>query len=155
MPSAHTLIREVDENAFASIVQARPGPLFGRPVRQYRLRPGASPQTLRIRPHDRHPVLRLPLAQQSPNVGPSPWLFPSFPTSCPFRLHLIRTPRPARHYPRFWIWRPSSERQRDFNPPDLYAAQHTFCYIWMGIEHGKRGESPSCPLYMHITSKQG
>jgi len=33
--------------------------------------------------------------------------------------------RPARHYPRFWIWRPSSERQRDFNPPDLGAAQRT------------------------------
>jgi len=33
--------------------------------------------------------------------------------------------RPARHYPRFWIWRPSSERQRDFNPPDLSAAQRT------------------------------
>ena len=34
-------------------------------------------------------------------------------------------PRPARHYPRFRIWRPSSKRQRDFNPPDLGAAQHT------------------------------
>ena len=129
MPSAHTLIREVDENAFASIVQARPDPLFGRPVRHrdnpYRLRPGASPQTLRIRPHDRHPVLRLPLAWQSSNVGPSPWLSPSFPTSCPFGVLLIRTPRPARHYPRLWIWRPSSRRQRDLNPPDSCAAQRT------------------------------
>ena len=75
MPPANTLVREVDEIAFASIVQARPGPLFGRPVRQrggpHRLRPGASPQTLRIRPHDRHPVLRLPLSRQSSNVGPS------------------------------------------------------------------------------------
>jgi hypothetical protein len=34
-------------------------------------------------------------------------------------------PRPARHYPRFRIWRPSSKRQRDSNPPDLGAAQHT------------------------------
>ena len=33
--------------------------------------------------------------------------------------------RPARHYPRLWIWRPSPGRQWDFNPPDLGAAQHT------------------------------
>ena len=35
MPSANTLVREVDENAFAAIVRARPCPLFGRPVRQW------------------------------------------------------------------------------------------------------------------------
>ena len=33
--------------------------------------------------------------------------------------------RPARHYPRFWIWRSSSERPRDFNPPEQRAAQRT------------------------------
>jgi hypothetical protein len=33
--------------------------------------------------------------------------------------------RPARHYPRLWIRRSSSERRRDFNPPDLGAAQRT------------------------------
>jgi len=33
--------------------------------------------------------------------------------------------RPARHYSRFWIWRPSSEHQRDFNPPDPCAARRT------------------------------
>jgi hypothetical protein len=27
--------------------------------------------------------------------------------------------------PRFWIWRPSFERQRDFNPPEQCAAQRT------------------------------
>jgi hypothetical protein len=43
-------------------------------------------------------------------------------------------PRPARHYPRFRIWRPSSKRQRDFNPPDLGAAQHTL-----------RATPPRCP----------
>ena len=26
--------------------------------------------------------------------------------------------RPARNYSRFWIWRSSFERQRDFNPPE-------------------------------------
>jgi hypothetical protein len=32
VPSANTLVRWVDENAFATIVQARPCPTFGRPV---------------------------------------------------------------------------------------------------------------------------
>src|SRR6516165_12792872 len=32
---------------------------------------------------------------------------------------------PARHYPCLWIQRPSSERWRDFNPPDSRATQHT------------------------------
>ena len=34
-------------------------------------------------------------------------------------------PRPARHYPHFRIWHPSSGHQRDFNPPELRAAQRT------------------------------
>ena len=33
--------------------------------------------------------------------------------------------RPARHYPRFRIQRPSSGRRRDFNPPEQRAAQRT------------------------------
>ena len=47
VPSANTLVRWVDENAFASIVQARPCPIFGRPVHQ------------RGRPLDYGPVLLL------------------------------------------------------------------------------------------------
>ena len=35
VPSANTLVRWVDENAFASIVQTRPCPTFGRPVHQW------------------------------------------------------------------------------------------------------------------------
>ena len=62
VPSANTLVRWVDENAFASIVQARPCPTFGRPVRPWgsphRLRPGPSPHTLRIPHRGGHPVLR-------------------------------------------------------------------------------------------------
>jgi len=62
VPSANTLVRWVNENAFAPIVRARPGPTFGRPVRPWsslhRLRPGTSPHTLRIPPRDGHPVLR-------------------------------------------------------------------------------------------------
>src|SRR6202008_2648025 len=52
VPSANTLVRWVNENAFASIVQARPCPTFGRPVRHrgspHPLRPGTSPHALRI-----------------------------------------------------------------------------------------------------------
>ena len=45
--------------------------------------------------------------------------------SCPFRrLHTFCFLRPARNYPRLWIWRPSFERQRDLNPPEQRAAQH-------------------------------
>ena len=62
VPSANTLVRWVDENAFAPIVRARPCPTFGRPVRPWgsphRLRPGTSPHTLRIPPRGGHPVLR-------------------------------------------------------------------------------------------------
>ena len=101
MPSANTLVRWVNETAFASIVQARPCPTFGRPVHRrgspHRLRPGTSPHALRIPPRDGHPALR----------------------SSNFAL------RPASRYSRFWIWRPSSEHQRDFNPPEQCAAQRT------------------------------
>jgi hypothetical protein len=46
--------------------------------------------------------------------------------SCPFRLlHTFPSLRPARHYPRLWIRRSSSERRRDLNPHEQRAAQHT------------------------------
>ena len=97
----------MNENAFASIVQARPCPTFGRPVHRrgspHRLRPGTSPHALRIPSRDGHPALQ----RVAENVPDSLW--------------------PARHYPRFRIWRPSSERPRDFNPPEQRAAQHTLC----------------------------
>jgi hypothetical protein len=32
---------------------------------------------------------------------------------------------PTTHYRRLWIWRPSFEHQRDFNPPEQRAAQRT------------------------------
>jgi hypothetical protein len=101
LPPANTLVRWVNENAFASIVQARPYPTFGRPVHRrgspHRLRPGTSPHALRIPPRDGHPALR------SANLAL----------------------RPASRYSRFWIWLPSSGRQRDFNPPEQCTAQRT------------------------------
>ena len=69
VPSANTLVRWVNENAFASIVQARPCPTFGRPVHRrgspHRLQPGTSPHALRIPPRDGHPALRDPQAVAS------------------------------------------------------------------------------------------
>ncbi len=126
VPSANTLVRWVDENAFAPIVRARPCPTFGRPVRPWgsphRLRPGTSPHTLRIPPRGGHPVLR-----SSSSGG-----FRSALAVSGFRLRArlgfsipFLSLRPARHYPRLWIRRSSSERRRDFNPPDLGAAQRT------------------------------
>src|ERR1700756_2312520 len=64
-----------------------------------RLRPGTSPHALRIPPRDGHPALR--------------------------RSNIAL--RPAIRYSRFRIWRPSSERQRDFNPPEQCAAQRRLC----------------------------
>jgi hypothetical protein len=62
VPSANTLVRWVNENAFAFIVQARPCPTFGRPVHlrggPHRLQPGTSPHALRIPPRDGQPALR-------------------------------------------------------------------------------------------------
>jgi hypothetical protein len=63
VPSANTLVRWVDENAFAPIVRALPCPTFGRPLGlrggPHRLRPGTSPHALRIPPHGGHPALQV------------------------------------------------------------------------------------------------
>src|SRR6516164_2642612 len=86
-------------NAFAPIVRARPCPIFGRPVHR------------RGRPLDYSPILLLRLFGF--RIAPD--------TLSSTGLHR----RPARHYPCLWIQRPSSERWRDFNPPDSRATQHT------------------------------
>src|SRR5215831_12041451 len=105
------------------VLRTRPCPTFGRPVRlgfPHRLRPGTSPHALRIPPHGGHPSLRSTASSGSRSALASIQLSPS----CPFRrLHTFCFLRPARNYPRFWIWRPSFERQRDFNPPEQRAAQ--------------------------------
>jgi hypothetical protein len=115
VPSANTLVRWVNESAFVSIVQTRPCPTFGRPVHlrggPHRLRPGSSPHAFRIPSHDGHPALR--------------------------RTNFIL--RPAKHYPRFWIWPSSSECQKDFNLPEQRAAQHT---LWRGPTPPERARLP-------------
>src|SRR5215472_6885562 len=111
------------------VLRTRPCPTFGRPVRlgfPHRLRPGTSPHALRIPPHGGHPALRSTASSGSRSALASIQLSPS----CPFRrLHTFCFLRPARNYPRFWIWRPSFERQRDFNPPEQRAAQRAVPYV--------------------------
>ena len=85
------------DHAFVAILPTRPNPLFGRPVHQL-----GSPPSITARSFS-----------ASPSDSTSRW------TPCPPRPP---RPGPARHYPRFWIWRPPSERQWDFNPPEHIAA---------------------------------
>ena len=59
------------------------------------------PHALQIPPRDGHPALQ----RVAENLPDSLW--------------------PTRNYPRFRIWLPSSGHQRDFNPPEQRAAQHT------------------------------
>ena len=104
------------------VLRTRPCPSFGRPVHlgfPHRLRPGTSPHALRLPPHGGHPALR-----STASSGYRSALAVSSFRLRPFRrLHTFCFLRPARNYPRFWIWRPSFERQRDFNPPEQRAAQ--------------------------------
>src|SRR5215813_11203440 len=113
-------------NAFASVLQARPCPVFGRPIHLW----GS--------PLDYGPVLLLmPFGfHLAMDTLPSGVLqesgFRSALAVSGFRLRArlgLSIPsfflRPARHYPRFRIWRPSSEHQRDSNPPEQRAAQRT------------------------------
>jgi hypothetical protein len=146
VPSANTLVRWVNENAFAFIVQARPGPTFGRPVHRrgspHRLRPGTSPHALRIPPHDGHPALRRTAGGGFRSALACFQLSPS----CPFRLpHTFLLLRPARHYPRVRIWRSSFERKRDLNPPERCAAQRTL----PRCPTPRRRTCGSCGLRLH------
>jgi len=86
----------------------------------HRLRPGTSPQALRI-----------PLAVDTPPTGVqasggfrSVLAVSSFRLRARLDLSIPSAFSGQRGYePRFWIWRPSFERQRDFNPPEQRAAQ--------------------------------
>jgi hypothetical protein len=64
---------EEEPNAFASLVQARPFLVFGRPVHLWdsslRLRPGGSPQALQTPPRDGRPALRLFRCELSATLG--------------------------------------------------------------------------------------
>jgi hypothetical protein len=77
VPSANTLVRWVDENAFAPIVRARPCPTFGRPVRHGVAPIDYGPVLLRM-PFGSHlTVDTLPSGLREVAAGP-PWLYPAF-----------------------------------------------------------------------------
>src|SRR6202035_3134770 len=79
VPTANTLVRWVNENAFASIVQARPCPTFGRPVHLRGVPPSITARYFSACPSDSTSrwtpcppeLLRVVAA------GP-PWLCPAF-----------------------------------------------------------------------------
>jgi len=115
----------VNENAFASLQQARPCPTLGRPVH---LRGGAP----RLRPVLLLMPFRFRLTTDTlPSGNCKEWLQVRLgclrlSSSCPVRLfHTFLSPRPTRSYPRLWIQRSSFERRRDLNPPESRAAQRT------------------------------
>jgi hypothetical protein len=113
-------------NAFVPVVRTRPCPIFGRPVH------------LRVAPIDYGPILLLKpfgfrIAPNTLSSGrPQDGGFRSALAVSGFRLRArldfsipAFSSRPARHYPRLWIQRPSFERRGDFNPHDSRAAQRT------------------------------
>jgi len=80
----------------------------------------------------------------------SPWLYQAF-ASCPFRiLHTFSLLRPARHYSRLWIQRPSSKRRRDFNPPEQCAAQRT---LWPLLTSGGPSQRLATPVAQRQTAR--
>jgi hypothetical protein len=77
VPSANTLVRWVNENAFAPIVRARPCPTFGRPVRHGVAPIDYGPVPL-LMPFGSHlTVDTLPSGLRAVAPGP-PWLSPAF-----------------------------------------------------------------------------
>src|SRR5262249_46050191 len=120
----------------------RPCPTFGRPVRlrggPHRLRPGTSPHALQIPPHGGHPALRVMRGGCR-----SPLAVSGFRLRARIGFSIPSSPRPARHYPRFWIRRPSFGRRRDLNPPDHYAAQRT---LWPRLT----SHAPSRPVAVPV-----
>src|SRR6516162_7985859 len=111
-------------NAFASLLQARPCPAFGRPVHLWGSPLDYGPVLL-LMPFGFHLAVDTLPSGELQNGGCRFTLAVSG-----FRLRArlgFSIPsvflRPATLYRRFWIRRPSSERQRDFNPPDQRAAQ--------------------------------
>ena len=77
VPSANTLVRWEDENAFAPIVRARPDPTFGRPVRHGVAPIDYGPVLLLMPFGSRLAAGTLPSGLREVAAGP-PWLCPAF-----------------------------------------------------------------------------
>jgi hypothetical protein len=112
-------------HAFASRVQARPFPIFGRPVHpgdvSPRFRPGGSPQALRTPPHGERPALRSPAGGGSR----SPLAVSGFRPCARVGFSIPASRRPVRHDPPPLDSNLGSQVEWDFNPPDTCAARHT------------------------------
>ena len=113
-------------SAFASLLQARPCPVFGRPIHLWGSPLDYGPVLL-LMPFGFHLAVDTLPSGELQNGGSRFTLAVSG-----FRLRArlgfsipVSSPRPARHYPRVRIRRPSSGRRRDLNPPDHHAAQRT------------------------------
>jgi len=113
-------------SAFASIVQAQPCPIFGRPVHLWDLSLDYGPVLL-LMPFGFHlTVDTLPSRELQEDGSRSALAVSGFRLRARLDFSIPNFfLRPARHYPRFWIWRPSSERQTDFNRHEQRAAQRT------------------------------
>src|SRR5271154_6350781 len=107
------------------------------------------------------PILILFVAQQKPSRGGlwHPILMQFYSGPLMQLLSGVDTPtrisRPARHYPRLWIQRPSSERRRDFNPPDSCAAQRTLCPLLTSASRSGGLATASVALRRHGTDLPG
>src|SRR5437763_16971853 len=111
-------------NAFASILQARPSPTFGRPVHRWGSPLDYGPVLL-LMPFGFHLTMdTLPSGVQlSGGFGPVLACFRLSPL-CPFTLlHTSHPPPPARSYPRLCIQRSSAERRPHSSSPEPAAAQ--------------------------------
>jgi hypothetical protein len=121
----------VNENAFATILQARPCPTFGRPVHHW-VSPSITARYFSSCPSDSilrysldgHPALRSTASSGSSSaLAVSSFRLRARLDFClPSAFSGQRGITPA-----CWIWRPSFERQRDLNPPEQRAAQHAVC----------------------------
>src|ERR1700676_4679582 len=130
-------------NAFASVLQARPGPTFGRPVHR-RGSPLDYGPVLLLMPFGFHLTMDTLPSGTAGRWGQVRLGCIRLSLSCPFRLfHTFLSLRPARFYPRFWIQRPSFERWRDLNPPEQRAAQRA--YITASTASSSTVTSMGCP----------
>jgi hypothetical protein len=126
VPSAHTLVRWVNENAFRPLVRARPCPTFGRPVHHR----GGSP-LITARYFFAYPSDSTSRGTPCPPEPCREWLqvhLGCFRLSltCPFRLlHTFPFSGQRGITPTFGYGAPHFEHRRDFNPPEQRAAQRT------------------------------
>jgi len=138
VPSANTLVRWVNENAFAPEMRARPCPTFGRPVHlrgsPHRLRPDTSPHALRIPSRDGHPALR----STAGGGFRSALACVQLSLSCPFRLlHTFHLSGPRGITPAFGYGAPHSSARGTLTLlSNVLLSTHFLGYDFSGITIG-------------------